>query len=184
MKRKHLVQIAAAAAQGDRDRLSGLYRAALDDGVEAKVLLEATLQVYLFAGYPRTIDAFLALREHTDEAADIEPAGDYEERGRVHFSRIYAGKADKVEAMLGGLHPDFARLTLRNAYGDVMTRPFLPPLVRELMAVAMLAVMELREQLKAHVKGALRCGASADEIRMAAAEGPAEQQAIAEDMLG
>ena len=181
--RRHLVQIAAAAALGKKERLSGLYRAALDDGVDPQALLEAALQVIPFAGFPRTIDALLALREHTDVAPLIEPPGDHEARGRGLFQRIYEGNAAKVEAMLTGLHPDFARFTLAYAYGDVMTRPFLEPADRELMAIAMLSAMGLKEQLKAHVKGALRCGASAQAIREAAAEAPGEQRAIVEEML-
>jgi len=167
---KHLTRIAAAAVLGDRARLRDLYRAALADGVEGAVLQEATLQVLLFAGYPRTIDALEDLRGLVDASAPTEPSGDFEARGRALFSRIYRQHAAAVEEWLSDLHPDFARFTLQHAYGQVMTRPFLPVLERELMAVAMLAATGFKGQLQAHVRGALHCGATPAQVRAAAAD--------------
>ena len=175
---KHLTRIAAAAALGDRARLRDLYGAALDDGVEPAILQEATLQVFLFAGYPRTIDAFEELGALVDAAPPVEPPGDFEARGRELFSRIYGKHTKAVEEWLRGLHPDFARFILHDAYGQVMTRPFLPARERELMAVAMLAAMGFKGQLGAHVCGALRCGAMPDEVREAAAEFPTSSDLI------
>jgi len=46
-----MTRVVAAAAAGRADELPGLYRAALDDGVPPTDLPEATLQVFLFAGF-------------------------------------------------------------------------------------------------------------------------------------
>lgn len=175
---KHLARIAAAAVLGHRERLRGLLQSALDDGVEGAVLQEATLQVFLFAGYPRAIDAFEELRALVDTPPPSEPAGDYEARGRELFARIYGDRAGTVEEWLRDLHPDFARFTLQHAYGQVMTRPFLPARERELMAVAMLAALGFKGQLQAHVRGALHCGAIPDDVREAAADYPGSSELI------
>ena len=97
MDLKHLPRIAAAAALGDRERLRCLLQAALDDAVEGAVLQEATLQVFLFAGYPRAIDAFEELRALVDTPPPSELPGDYEARGRELFARIYEERAGTVE---------------------------------------------------------------------------------------
>ena len=175
-----------AAAEGRKDRLRGLYRAALADGVPAADLQEATLQVFLFAGFPRTIGAFEELGRLVDTPPPVEetPPADPEQRGRELFRRIYAGHADAVLAKLESLHPDFARMTLRGAYGRVLARPFLEARERELMAVSMLAGLALEAQLQAHVRGALRCGATADEVRMAAEDAPERQLELVERTLG
>ena len=175
---KHLAKIAAAAVLGDRELLRGLLQAALDDGVGGAVLQEATLQVFLFAGYPRAIDAFEELRALVDTPPPSEPPGDYEARGRELFARIYEERAGAVEEWLHDLHPDFARFTLQHAYGQVMTRPFLPVRDRELMAVAMLAALGFKGQLRAHVRGALHCGATPDEVREATADYPDSSELI------
>ncbi len=139
-------------------------------------LQEATLQVFLFAGYPRTIDAFECLDAETtppSEAADI----DLEKRGRELFAQIYGPHKQTVLDKLDAWHPDFARFVIRDAYGQVLGRPFLPVLERELMAVAMLAAMGMRAQLRAHVRGAQRVGATPARIREALA---AAEEAVGE----
>jgi len=191
---RHLARLAAAAALGRRELLKDWYAAAHADGVPAEDLFEATLQVFLFAGFPRTIDAFEELHAALPDAPPPpleEPTateagdGDVSGRGRAYFDRIYAAHADAVLAKLESLHPDFARLTLRGAYGRVLARPFLPPVDRELMAVAMLAAMGLGAQLRAHVHGAERTGADENVIReaVAAAEEAAGELPAARALL-
>lgn len=162
MRIRHLAGIAAAAAKGERDRLPALYAAAVGDGIPVADLFEATLQVFLFAGYPRTIDAFSALRGVVGDEAipPLEPErADLSERGLATFEAVYGPHTQVVIDKLTALHPDFARFVLRDAYGQVLGRPYLSLQDRELLAVAMLAVMDLPPQLRAHVRGARRAGA-------------------------
>jgi len=168
-RRRHLARIAAAATVGRRDLLAGFYRAAAAAGVPVADMQEATLQVFLFAGYPRTIDAF----EEMADALDPPPppletqVPEAEARGLRLFGRIYGRNTEAVVAKLNELHPDFARFVLGDAYGKVLARPFLPAVERELLAVTMLAAMGLDAQLRAHARGARRVGASAEEVRHA-----------------
>lgn len=53
----------------------------------------------------------------------------------------------------------------RHAWGDVWQREGLDPKVRSLITVAMLVALGKPHELEGHVRGALRNGASADEIR-------------------
>jgi 4-carboxymuconolactone decarboxylase len=53
----------------------------------------------------------------------------------------------------------------RHAWGDVWQREGLEPKVRSLITVAMLVALGKPHELEGHVRGALRNGASADEIR-------------------
>ena len=167
MRIERLARIVAAAAVGRTAELSALYREAHQSGIAAGDLAEATLQVFLFAGYPRTIPAFQALREAVPEPGEppLEPdRRDFTERGRETFEKVYGKHTEVVLGMLTELHPDFARYVIHDAYGQVLGRPFLPLVERELLAVAMLSALDLPDQLKAHVRGARWAGATDDQI--------------------
>ena len=168
-----LARIAAAAAVGRGDELPGLYREASEVGVPAADLAETTLQVFLFAGYPRTIVAFQALAEAMP--GDWEPpqepeSADFAERGLATFRQVYGKHTETVLEMLDSLHPDFARYVIHDAYGQVLGRPFLPLVEREILAVAMLSALGLPDQLKAHVRGARAAGATEEQIEIALAQ--------------
>jgi 4-carboxymuconolactone decarboxylase len=164
---RHLARIAAAAAAGRA--VAAHYREALEAGIPASDLQEATLQVFLFAGYPRGIAAFEALAEGAPGAPPTEAPADFGARGEAVFRSVYGPHADEVMAKLRRLHPDFARFVLRDAYGQVLGRPFLGLREREILAVAMLATLDQDAQLWAHVRGALRVGAPAALVRAALA---------------
>ncbi len=181
MRTRHLGRIAAAAAAGRREPHADWYRAALAEGIPAADLQEATLQVFLFAGFPRTLAAFEELKLGLDGADPAPPQEgddvDHTVRGREVFGRIYGRHAEAVAQKLHDLHPDFARFVLRGAYGRVLGRPFLSIQERELMAVAMLAALGPYRQLHAHVRGCLRVGLHPDEVRRALA---AAEEAVGE----
>lgn len=52
-----------------------------------------------------------------------------------------------------------------HCWGAVWTREVLPKKTRSLITVAILAALKSPEELKAHVRGALRNGCTADEIQ-------------------
>ena len=183
-RRAWLTRLGAAAAGGRADLLDGLFPEALAGGVPVADLKETILQAVLFAGYPRAIDAFGRLERCLSgaDAPRVEPdAGDIEARGRALFSKIYGENTDRVLGKLRRFHPDFERAILRDAYGRVLARPFLPVLERELVAVAMLAALELPRPLHAHVRGCARVGATHEQIHAAidAAKGIASAEALA-----
>lgn len=168
---RHLARIAAAAAAGRRKALAEGYLGARAAGIPVEDLQEATLQVFLFAGYPRAIAAFLEFADAFPGAAPArtEPAADFAARGEEVFKAVYGPHAAEVKRKLGALHGDLARFILRDAYGQVLGRPFLGLEEREVMAVAMLAALDQERELLAHVKGALRVGVPVALVRAALA---------------
>lgn len=60
---------------------------------------------------------------------------------------------------------DFARVTVEHLFGDVWTRPGLALRERSLATVTALTVLGREQELKMHLRGALRVGVSRDEIR-------------------
>jgi alkylhydroperoxidase/carboxymuconolactone decarboxylase family protein YurZ len=132
---------------------------------------EAVLQVHVFAGFPRLVEVYTVIESagglgafEPDEVAEPALHSDDRERGRALFERIYRDDASLVRAMLEGHHPDFARWIEEHAYGRVLSRPGLSADRRELLAVAALAALGQDRQLASHARGALRCGATRDEL--------------------
>jgi len=71
--------------------------------------------------------------------------------------------------MLRGCHAEFHDFVLSTAYGRILTRPHLDPRARELVAVALLAVMDQPRQFTGHARGARHFGVTATELREALA---------------
>ena len=72
---------------------------------------------------------------------------------------------DSVLKTLDLLSPHYDRWVLEDAYGRVLSRPFLSGKTRELCAVGALTVTGGTKQLSSHIKGALHMGARSDEVK-------------------
>lgn len=163
-----LARLSVLVVQGRWELLSELLDP-LPPSDERVAWREALLQVHLFAGFPRVVEAW-GVVERAGGLGRAEPAEllgqeDQPEAGRELFQRIYADQSERVEEALDSYHPEFAAWVVGHAYGRVLARPGLAASQRELLAVACLAALGQDRQLASHVRGALRCGARADELR-------------------
>src|ERR1700680_42844 len=61
----------------------------------------------------------------------------------------------------------FQNLITRYAWGEIWTRPGLPRQTRSLITVAMLVALNREEELRLHLRAALRNGVTQEEIREA-----------------
>jgi 4-carboxymuconolactone decarboxylase len=60
---------------------------------------------------------------------------------------------------------EFQDLITRYAWGEIWTRPRLPRQTRSLITVAMLVALNREEELRLHLRAALRNGVTQEEIR-------------------
>lgn len=168
-KEQRLVALVSCTTRGDWTGLQSLRRMA-PAGEPDQEWREALLQSHLFLGVPRVVEAFEQLAaegglqgEHPSEAAESS-ADRWPEQGRALFGAIYADLAPKVERRLRQHHPHFAAWVLEHAYGRVLSRPGLDPARRELLAIACLALSGLERQLASHTRGAVRLGATPEQV--------------------
>lgn len=167
-----LAAVAGSAARGDADGVRAAVRGALASGCSQDEVRESLRMVHLFCGFPRALDALAAAAPELGggAAAAAPPEDDaplhrlFRERGRALFDRVYGPDAARVHERLVALDPELTAWVLEDAYGRVLARDVLAPAVRERLAVVFLAAQGLRNQLPGHVRGALRCGATADEV--------------------
>ncbi|MBL8765905.1 MAG: carboxymuconolactone decarboxylase family protein [Planctomycetes bacterium] len=164
----------AAAATGRHDAQREIVVACVELGVPTEALVEGALMTHLFAGFPRAIEAFAVVEDAVLRSGRSWPRVAEPERaptdasrlddGWSAFARIYGAQADRVRARLAAFAPAFERAVLEDAYGRVLSRPGLDARTRELMSVCALTALDLPRQLHSHLKGALACGATVDDL--------------------
>jgi 4-carboxymuconolactone decarboxylase len=169
-----LVRISGALAARDWGRVDGALEGALQlPGVDRVAVEEALLQSYLFLGYPAALEGLGRWRTRLGgvrEEAGQEPprSGDpwsqWGERGEEVCARVYGDQYPRLCANIRSLHPDMESWMVTEGYGKVLGRPGLSLRMRELCIVAILAVIEAPRQLYSHLRGALRVGASVEEV--------------------
>lgn len=173
--RASLGAILAMVAVSDFDLLESYLKLVLEKGLDPGHIGEVLLEAHLFAGFPRAINGLgifagilegrgWALRAFQD-AEPIRSGRDRRRRGKKLFRAIYGKNTTPVLNSLHSLHPLYDRWILEDAYGRVLSRPFLPGVTRELCAVAALTVTGVPKQLKSHIVGAINLGASPGEIK-------------------
>jgi len=164
-----LATVCARAARGFEKPLVAEVRRALKAGVPPSDLREALLQTYLFAGFPRAINALSLLDREAPDRASIrrerpKAVGAWRRRGERLCRAVYGPDYPAMMRNMVRAHPDLAEWILIEGYGKTLARPFLTLRERELIVGPTLAALEAWRQLPSHLGGALRAGATRAEI--------------------
>jgi len=87
------------------------------------------------------------------------------QKGWDKLSEILPGAGDRMVASLSDIAPDMVNYLMEFVFGEISSRPGLDMRAREITAVAALtAIGTASPQLKVHIKGALNCGCTREEI--------------------
>jgi 4-carboxymuconolactone decarboxylase len=165
-----LVRVAAIVATGTESEV----RAALSDAsrvVPHPWIEELLLQTYLFAGFPRALNAFREWRRFVPVPHEtVAPTPDVKtwfERGTATCRAVYGAMYDKLRSNIDALHPALDSWMIVEGYGKVLSRPGLDLPRRELCIVAACAASGQDRQLHSHLHGALNVGVSPGAMREA-----------------
>ena len=86
-------------------------------------------------------------------------------KGMAEMRRHFGSAADQWIKSIKEIAPEFAKVNVEFPFGELYTRDVLDDKTRELCTVAALTVQGFAlPELKIHVKGAINCGASREEI--------------------
>jgi 4-carboxymuconolactone decarboxylase len=173
---RHLVRIAGGIAGLPEGQVRSLMSDAIDE-TDPLSVEEIILQSYLFAGFPRTLNAMRTWRMVSERAAPAYDegrndaadgfAGDLEtwrRRGEETCAVVYGDSYEKLRENIRALHPELDDWMIVDGYGKVLSRPGLDLKTRELCVVAACAVAGQQRQLHSHLRGALNSGASPAEV--------------------
>jgi 4-carboxymuconolactone decarboxylase len=166
-----IIALAAAIAEGDPHQLDARVKAALMVSVPPLAIDELVLQSVLTVGWPRALVAAGAWRaaagvpaQHGTTDLDYAAHADWLRRGELTCATIYGDHYAKLRVNVRNLHPALEAWMVTEGYGRTLSRPGLELKVRELCTVAQTAVLNTPRQLHSHLLGALRSGASFDEV--------------------
>lgn len=166
-----LVELAIVIATAREAELRAGMARAVARGLDPMWVEELILQSYLFAGFPRSLNAAREWRRAsgrpapaTDEGADPHQLARWIERGEATCATVYGTTYERLRVNIRALHPALDAWMIAEGYGKVLGRPGLDLRRRELCVVAVCAVLGQERQLHAHLHGALNAGASPAEV--------------------
>ncbi len=135
---------------------------------------EVILQSYLFAGFPRTLNAARQWRRISQTSAPLsdvdadanEPGNTdaWRDRGERTCAAVYGDMYDKLRVNIAALHPALEHWMITDGYGKILSRPGLDLIQRELCVVAVCALAQQDRQLHSHFHGALNVGATPSQV--------------------
>jgi len=165
-----LVQIAGAIAGADETVTRRVMENAAGN-VDSAHVDEVIIQSYLFAGFPRTLNAARIWRSvsgapapEVDPSAALESSSDWVARGEATCRVVYGESYEMLRENIRALHPALDTWMITDGYGKVLSRPGLDLKTRELCIVAACAASAQQRQLHSHLHGALNAGASVSEV--------------------
>ena len=174
-RQQSLAPIAAFTASGDLERLKPALAAGLAAGLTVAEIREALVQMYAYAGFPRSLNAlgaFAALLEERQksgiqdtpgrDATPIPPGTDIRARGRDIQTKI-AGR--EVKGGVFDFAPIINEYLQTHLFGDIFLRDALDFQQREIATVAALAALGVEPQLRSHLHAALNVGVSEAQLK-------------------
>ena len=170
--------IAAATAIGDTVRLPAALASGLDAGLSIGETKEALVQLYAYAGFPRSLNALTELmkmlearrqrgiRDAEGAAAGPVPVGtELLEVGTANQTLLIGAP---VKEPLFDFAPAIDQFLKTHLFGDIFARDNLDWHSRELVTVAALAAMTgVESQLLSHVRISLNIGLTTAQLQQA-----------------
>lgn len=172
-----IVPIAAFAALGDLANLGLAINKGLDAGLTVSDAKETLVQLYAYAGFPRSLNALGELMRVVNERKErgiVDAQGAEPSRAIPKGDDLLmAGTANQTKlagGTVGGPLFDFAPVAneyLRtHLFGDIFERDNLDWQSREVATVSMLAAIPgVEPQLLAHLRISMNVGITADQLR-------------------
>lgn len=132
-------------------------------------LRESFIKAAAIAGLPKSINALTVLRIAIEDESllqlPLRPKGNWEQRGRSYFDRIYGKVSERVQGKMERASPQLLQLAIASIYGDNLSySEILGPKDTSFVVLAGLIPQDVDSQVKGHLKGAITNGATREEV--------------------
>lgn len=176
-KQQAIPLIAAAMATGDMPRLKAALTRGLDAGLTISEAREILVQLYAYAGFPRSLNALAELATLVEarkqrsiqdapgrEPGKAIPAG--EELRAIGMANQTTISGGPVTGPVFDFAPVINQFLQSHLFGDIFERDNLDWQSRELATVGALAAMPgVEGQLRSHMAASIRVGLSPAQLR-------------------
>ena len=176
-RQQAVVPVAAFAAVGDIAKLNSALNHALDVGMTVNEAREVLVQVYAYAGFPRSLNALSELMKVVAErrqrgVRDAQGSGPTRPvpKGDALLEAGTANQTKLVGAPVRGALFDFApavdEYLKTHLFGDIFERDNLDWHSRELATVGMLSALTgVQPQLESHMRISMNVGVTSGQLR-------------------
>ena len=176
-KQQAIPLIASFMATGDMPKLNAALNQGLDAGMTISEAKEILVQLYAYAGFPKSLNALGELMKVVEarQQRGIQDAPGREPGRSIATGNelVAAGKANQTEISGGPVQgplfdfvPVINQFLQAHLFGDIFERDNLDWQSRELATVGALAATPgVEAQLRSHMRASLRVGLSAAQLR-------------------
>lgn len=175
-KQQAIIPIGAFAATGDLGRLHTALGRGLDAGLTISDCKEILVQLYAYAGFPRSLNALgelMKVLEERKQRGIVDTPGSGPGPVPTGEQLLAAGAANQtslvgapVKGPLFEFAPAIDQFLKTHLFGDIFGRDNLDWRSRELATVAALAALRgVDAQLLAHLRGGMNVGLSAGQLQ-------------------
>ena len=155
-----LVDMGAAIARGEQDKLAEAFKAGFAAGLTLSEAKELVGQLYAYCGFPRALNAAAMLMKLGVRSEELGVDGKESDKPyRLGDKALEIGTENQtkltgrpVKGPLFDFHPQLDEYLKAHLFGDIFQRDVLDWRTRELVTIAALAARpETEPQLKAHI---------------------------------
>lgn len=179
-RQQAIVPIAALAAAGDIPRLGGALNAGLDAGMTVSDAREVMVQLYAYAGFPRSLNALnelMRVLQSRRQRGITDAPGAAPSRPVVYGDALLAAGTANQTRLVGApvrgpvfeFAPAIDEYLKMHLFGAIFERDNLDWQSRELATVGFLSALPGAEaQLQSHMRISLNVGLSVEQLRQVA----------------
>ena len=179
-RQQAIVPIAAFGAAGDIPKLGAALNKGLDAGLTVNETKEVLMQLYAYAGFPRSLNALGELMKVVDARKHRgiqDPQGCVPSRAIPQGDALRSAGTANQTKLLGGpvkgplfeFAPTIGEYLQTHLFGDIFERDNLDWQSRELATISMLSALAGAEsQLQSHVGIGMKVGLTANQLQQVA----------------
>ena len=174
-RQKSVIPIAAFIAKGDVKKLKAALAQGLQNGMTVNEIREVLVQMYAYAGFPRSLtglDTFIALLDerkaqgiHDEIGKDATPLPDTANIREIGAANQTAVIDRPASGRIYEFAPIIDTFLKEHLFGDIFSRDVLSFQERELATVSALASLPAETQLRSHVNCCLVVGWSEAQMK-------------------
>jgi 4-carboxymuconolactone decarboxylase len=179
VKRQSIITIAAFTASGDMEKLKTSLIGGLEAGLTVNEIKEILIQMYAYAGFPRSLNGihtFMAVMDERQakgikdevgrEASPLAPDMDKDEYGTKVRAELAGQEVIPPPSGYQLFTPVIDMFLKHHLFADIFARDILNHQDRELATIAALASMTGTEgQLRFHLDASMNVGLTEDQLK-------------------